>query len=475
MPEVQAVPAFQRAACLALLSAAVCPAWAAGTVLAIDLVDSPGTAAHAINARGDVAGSFAEWPCDDHQCVPVTHTAVWSTRDRSRLILPTLGSLTIVPATLDAVGRVTGTVTDFATTSHAVVWDRVGAGYQLHDLGTLPGFTNAAAAGADASGRVVGHASAGGSGWRPFVWTDATGMVDLGAAGFPLERPAAISPAGWVVSDDHTWSLDDAASVQPLPAPPAGFYPPAGAALRINDRRELAGFLVTTSGQQLVYLHRWRPANGQWQLLSNSPTGHLSSWRIASISRDATVLATVTGNGVIAEGPDGLAQPLQARLSPAYPGVSVANAGPANERGAVAALAVMGSAKRLVRLEPIEACSGDCLQVSDLSMRGKFVDDPDDPGQCTPKARNKVHASVEVVDALGQPRAGVKVRARLLDEYDLNETVSGRTDAAGRLELRHEGPACVGAVTLLVESLRADGSHFDRGKGQLTASVIPLP
>jgi probable HAF family extracellular repeat protein len=474
MREVHAVPASLRAACLTLLVAAICPAWAASPVLAIDLVDSPGTAAHAINARGDIVGDFAEWPCDDRQCPPRTSTAVWPARDRSRLILPTLGTLVIVPATLDGQGRVTGTVTDFATTSHAVVWDRVDGSYQLHDLGTLPGFSDAAAAGADASGRVVGYAS-GGSGWRPFVWTDAGGMVDLGDAGFPLERPASVSPAGWVVSDDHTWSLDDVGSVQPLPPPPGGFYPPAGARMRINDRRELAGFLVATSGQQLVFLHRYRPATGGWQLLSNSPTGHLSSWGVGSMSRDATVVATVTSTAVIADGPDGLAVPLQGRLSPAYPGVSVADGGPANERGAIAALAVIGNAKRLVRLEPIEACRGDCVRVSALSMRGKFIEDPDDPGRCTPKARNKVRASLMVVDALGQPREGVKVRARFLDEYELNETVSGRTDAAGRLELRHEGAACVGAVTLVVESLRAEGSRFDRGKGRLAASVIPLP
>jgi hypothetical protein len=278
-----------------------------------------------------------------------------------------------------------------------------------------------------------------------------------------------------VVSDAHTWSLDDVASVQALPAPPAGFYAPSGDALRINDRRELAGFLVTTSGQNLVYLHRYRPSTGAWQLLSNSPTGHLSSWRIASLSRDATVLATVTGTGVIADGPDGLAQPLQGRLSPAYPGASVADGGPANERGAVAALALIGNARRLVRLQPIEPCTGDCLHVSELSLRGRFIEDPNDPGHCTPQARNKVRARLAVVDALGAPRAGVKVRARFLDEYELNEPVTGRTDASGSVDLHHEGPACVGAVTLFVDSLQAEGARFDRSQGRLAAWVIPLP
>ncbi|HJV68537.1 hypothetical protein [Ideonella sp.] len=473
-------PAFDlpRAACgraaLSSLLLTALPVCAAGPQLAIEFIDSPGTAAHAINRRGDVVGAFAEWPCGDHtQCPPAYHTAVWPVGG-ARAVLPTIGNLPILPSTIDDAGQVAGTLSDFATASHAVVWDRIGGIYQLTDLGTLPGYTGAAAAGMDAQGRVVGHAS-GPAGFRPFVWTAAGGLLDLAAAGFPLERPGSVSPGGWVVSDGHSYSLDDVTSVAPLPAPPPGFYPAYGFGLKINDRRELAGFLMTTTGQSLSYLHRYRPANGAWQLLSNSPNGHLSRWGIGSLATDATVSATVTGVGVIADGPDGLAQALDTRLSPAYPGASVTIGGPANDRGAIAALALIGRSQRLVRLQPITPCTGTCLQVSQLVMSGKFIEDPDAPGSCTPKARNKVRAVLTVTDALGQPQAGVKVRGRFLDDYDLNQPAAGKTGPDGRLALRHEGPACVGAVAFFVDALKAPGAHFDRSTGQLTDYVIPLP
>jgi hypothetical protein len=369
---------------------------------------------------------------------------------------------------------VVGTASDFATQSHAVVWRLVGDSYQLDDLGSLPGYTQASAAGIDAHGRVIGHA-AGPQGFRPFVWTQASGMADLAAQGFPGDRPQSISASGWVVIADHRQSLDDAACVHPLPAAPPGFRPPFGLMLKINDRRELAGFLMTTSGENLSYLHRYRPATGQWQMLSASPNGHLSRWGIGSLSRDATVSATVTGVGVIADGPDGVAQALGERLSPAYAGVSVSGGGPRNERGVIAALAIVGRSQRLVRLLPLAPCSGDCLHVDRLQMVGKFVPDPDAPDSCTPRARNKVRSTVTVTDAAGVPRAGVKVRGRYLDDYDLNEPVSGTTAADGRVTLRHEGPACVGAVAFIVEALKAPGAQFDRGIGHLTDFVIPLP
>lgn len=450
------------------------PADAAGATLAIEFVDSPGIAAQAINLAGDVVGAYAEWPCGDHtQCAPVNRTAVWPVGG-SRAVLPTLGNLPVLPAAIGDSGRVVGTLSDFATASHAVVWDLVAGHYQLTDLGTLPGATGAAAAGMDAQGRVVGHAS-GPAGFRPFVWTAAAGLVDLAAAGFPQERPGSVSPGGWVVSDSHTYSLDDVTSVAPLPASPPGYFPAYGYGLKINDQRELAGFLTATSGQSLAYLHRFRSAQGAWQLLSASPNGRLSRWGIGSLGPDATVSATVTGFGVVADGPDGLAEALDARLSPAYPGVSVTFGGPANDRGETAALAIIGRSQRLVRLQPIGPCTGACLRVSQLTMSGKFIDDPGAPGSCTPKARNKVRAVLTVTDASGQPQAGVKVRGRFLDDYALNEPASGRTGADGRLTLRHAGPACVGAVAFLVDGLSAPGTRFDRSQGQLTAYVIPLP
>lgn len=440
--------------------------------LAIDFIDSPGTLATAINRRGDVVGEVAEWPCDDQQCAPAYIKAVW-TADGVRHELPTLGSLPMTVAGISDSGVAVGTLTDFGSISHAVIWQLVGGSYQVTDLGLLPGTTRAAAMGIDAQGRVVGHAT-GGSGFKPFVWTASGGLVDLSTQGFPLDRPSSVSPSGWVVSDGYTYSLDDVGSVQPLPAAPQGFIT-VGYGMKINDKRELAGFLGTTSGEHLAYLHRFRPADGQWQLLSGSPSGHLSRWGMGSINADATVVATVTSQAVIAEGPDGVAQSLNGQLSPAYPETSVTDVGQRNGKGEMVAQALIGRSKRLVRLTPVAPCVGECVRASELAMVGKFIPDPDAPGSCTPKARNSVRATVTVKNAAGIPQAGVSVRGRFLDDYALNEPVSGKTKADGKLTFRHLGPACVGAVAFLVDSIKQPGAAFDRTTGQLTAYVIPLP
>lgn len=446
----------------------------AAPTLAIEFVDSPATANAAINAAGDIVGTYAFWPCGSHtQCAPVSRTAVW-TVDGTRRDLPTIGSLPIAPAAIADDGQVVGTVSDFATESHAVVWNLVGGSYQLSDIGSLPGHTQAAAAGFDALQRVVGHA-AGGADTRPFVWTPAGGFVDLAAAGFPFERPHAVSPAGWVVSDGHTYQLDDPTTVLPLPPAPPGFFPPGGFTMKINDRRELAGFLVATSGQSLSYLHRYRPAVDQWQMLSASPNGNLSHWRIGSIDGGAGVTATVTSVGVVADGPDGVATPVDSRLSPAYPGVSVTDAGPHNGGGRIAALAIIGRSQRLVRLVPTAPCSGACMHVDQLTITGTFINDPKAPGSCTPRARNRVVATLKVTDAAGSPVRGVNVRGRFLDDYALNEPMQGRTDASGQVSFRHLGEACVGAVAFFTDRLDRPAMTFDTLAGTLTGYVIPLP
>ena len=56
-----------------------------------------------------------------------------------------------------------------------------------------------------------------------------------------------------------------------------------------------------------------------------------------------------------------------------------------------------------------------------------------------------------------------------------NAPVSAKTNRRGKAVLRFRGPACVGAVALLVESVSRSGADFDRSVGRLTNYVIPLP
>jgi hypothetical protein len=285
-----------------------------------------------------------------------------------------------------------------------------------------------------------------------------------------------VSPGGRVVSDGYTYLLNDSGSVRALPAPPAGYYNPAGQGMRINDNGDLAAFLGTTNSQPRYLFHRFSASVGQWQLLSGfSHSPSTTIWGIGSIDPAATITGTVGGSAVIAQGPGGSAQLLLARLSPAYAAVTLDRAQAHNASGVILAHAGIGRSNRLVKLLPIAACSGACLRVGALEITGTFIPDPNAPGSCTNAARNRVSTVVHVTDAAGTPQPGVKVRARYMDNYALNQPVGGTTGADGSLTLLHEGPACVGTISLLVEALKRPGWQFDRGAGVLTAEVIPLP
>lgn len=459
----------RSATAFALLLA--CAAASAET-LGVEFVDSPATGV-AMNARGDVVGTLSSWPCGDpHACAPSASTVVW--RAEGRLPLPGLGALAPAPAAIADDGMVVGRATDFVSASRAVVWRLVGGAYQATDLGLLPGTTSAAAVGVDAAGRVIGHASSPG-GSRPFYWTAATGLVDLAAAGFPAETVLAVSAGGTVATAAHHYQIDRLDSVRALAPPPPGYHPPGVEPMRVNDRGDLAAFLATTTSEPLFYLHRYHADARRWQLLSTSPNGILSRWNVGSIDAQRAITATVTSVGVVADGPEGVATPLAARLSAAYGGAAVVDAGARPAEAGTLASVVIGRSPRLVRLVPLAPCVGHCLRVAALQMTGVFVDDPRAPGSCTPAAANKVSATLTVTDADGNPVAGARVNARFLDDYALNTPVGAKTNARGKVVLRHRGPACVGAIALLVDGVSYPGATLDRSGGVLTRYVIPLP
>ena len=109
-------------------------------------------------------------------------------------------------------------------------------------------------------------------------------------------------------------------------------------------------------------------------------------------------------------------------------------------------------------------------------MSGRMVSEPGQPpGQCTPGATNEVTARISVKNAAGQPVRGATVTGRFLDDYYLDAPVTLRSNRKGLVVAKHRGPACVGAIALLVEDVRAAGQTLDRTAGQLTSYVIPQP
>jgi probable HAF family extracellular repeat protein len=436
------------------------------------VVDFVSTAADGVdmNDAGDVVGASRLDPGCGSSCLPPLDTVVW--RGGQRIVLPDVPfSSDLWPVSINNQGWVAGFAGIPGTTTHAVVWKPVGDAYQAIDLGNLPGKAISTAAGIDDLGRVVGWSTTQNfppSG-APFLWTEAGGMVDLTTLGFPSDQPMAISPGGTVGTVDSRYRLDDPASVVPLPPPPKGFVIGADG-FAINDAGDEARFLLTPYPEVLAYLFRFHHEGpGTWQQISTVPTGHLSRAGIGSIDDADDLTATVQGSGVIAYGPDGLAQDLAPLVSPAYGGSVVTGVGQLNASGQILAQMIIGqTGRRLVRLVPGEACTTKCIRVVSLKMTGTG------PGYCD-QGKDRVTATLKVTSETGRALSGVRITGHFFDDYWLDHVVAGNTNSRGKITFKHVGPACVGAIALLVTGAAKAGRTLDRTKGILTDYVIPLP
>jgi hypothetical protein len=408
---------------------------------------------------------------------------VWS--DHTFSPLPRLpGFPTVTPVGINASGWVAGYAGDpFGTGARAVVWKRIGTTYTAIDLGVLPGTSSSWAAGIDDRGRAIGWSTTGGAipaATAPFVWTEAGGLVDLTAQGFPNDMPLAVSPGGTVATAEFWYRLDDPASVTPLAPPPDGFRGPGNFPAAINDAGDQARFLVSTSAQHLHYLFRYHH-EGEWQLIWPGPAGRLAPHGLGGINNAADITATVGGVGLVAHGPDGVAEPLERRLSPAYgggtfrgPGLTLVTRGDdINEAGEILAEVIIGASPRLVRLLPAEPCTSGCMRVTSIQMTGRMFGFP--RGQCTPSASNRVTATVTVTTPMGVGLSGATVHARFLDDYYLDHPVTGTTGRNGTVRFTHVGPACVGTIALLVDDVTRPGRRLDFTTGELTDDVVPKP
>jgi probable HAF family extracellular repeat protein len=452
------------------------PAWSAdapssvrSATYAVDLV---ATAANGfdMNDAGDVVGtSYLDNGCGS-SCLPPQDTVVW--RGGKRIVLPDVPfSSDLWPVGINSKGWVAGFAGIPGATTHAVVWKPVGDTYHAIDLGNLPGKTISAAAGIDDLGRVVGWSTTQyfpPSG-APFLWTQAGGMVDLTTLGFPPDQPMAISPGGTVGTVVSLYRLDDPSSVVSLPPAPKGFVIGADG-FKINDAGDEARFLIVPNPEVLLYLFRFHhEGQGTWQQLSTIPTGHLSRAGVGSINDAGDITATVQSSGVIAYGPDGLAQSLATLMSPAYGGSVVTSVGPINAGGQILAQVIIGrSGRRLVRLVPSEACTGACMRVVTLKMEGTgppYCDQGDD----------RVTATLKVTNTAGRPLSDVRITGHFFDDYWLDHLVVGTTSSRGKINFKYVGPACVGAIAFLVTDAAKAGRTLDRTTGILTNYVIPLP
>ena len=442
---------------------------------AIDFV-APAATGEAMNDAGDIAGySYPDPGCGPF-CLPPLQTVVW--RGSTRIVLPGIsGFQSTTVRSINAQAWVAGFAGVTGTTTRAVVWRPTSATtYSAINLGVLPGTTVSEAFGIDDLNRAVGWSTTGAIATTagPFRWTLASGLVNLTTLGFPNDIPLAISPRGAVATPNFWYQLGNPGSVVKMPPTPQGFFPPGTFPTAINDAGDQARFLVATTAGQLKYLFRFHH-EGTWQQISSAPTGNLSAYDVGSIDAARDITATVQSSGVVAPGPNGLAQPLTPLLSPAYQGAAVTRAGPINNSGQILASVLIGRDDRLVRLMPATRCAANCIRVSQLTMTGKFVQDPANPGRCVAggPAFNRVTARVVVTDENAVRLAGARINGRFMDEYWTNAPVTGTTNSNGVVQFSRTGPCGVGAVTFLVERATLNARIFDRTVGVLTRFVIP--
>jgi hypothetical protein len=439
----------------------------------------------AMNNAASVTGTSYQDPGCGWQCLPPVDPVVW--RNGVRIVLPSLPAFSgITVRGINSAGWVAGYAGQPETGAHAVVWKPNGTTYVAIDLGLLPGTDVSTAAGIDDQGRVVGYSltkyfpPTG----APFLWTESGGMVDLSAQGFPNEAPLAISPGGTVALSNRWYRLGDPNSVVTMAEQPRGFYPPGNGAVAINDAGDQARFLAATTSQALGYLFRYHH-EGVWQQIGFTGNGHLLPYGIGSINAAQDVTATDHGQGIVAYGPDGLEQGLTSFLPPSYQGAEVTVGGTMNSAGQILSRVMIGRSQRLMRLLPAPSCLSNCMKVNTLQMTGEFIDDPKDPGHCTPDAKDHVVVNLQVTTKANEPLRAVLVRGHFLDDYWMDKPVTGVTDANGMASFVHDGLACVGAVAFLVDSatqITATVSpslkgmmSLDKTTGILTDYVIPLP
>ena len=439
---------------------------------------APAATGNDLNDAGDVIGKSRADPGCGPFCLPPEDSVLW--KGGERLVLPTVPGADAnsqYPMYINNAGLIAGMAGVPGSATRAAVWLPQDGGYSARDLGVFPGTSSVDVGGLDEQGRLVGWATLGGaipSIALPFMWTQAAGMVDLHALGYPNERPVAMSPGGKIVTWGSWYQLGEPGSARALPPPPLGFVGAGSNGSAINDDGDQAHFLVTTGSQNLVVPFRLS-VGGAWQQLTNAGTGHLSRARMGSISAGQDVSFTAVGTGMLAPGPAGVGQPLAARMSPAYPGASVTDAGPMNAAGQVLAQVMIGRSQRLVKLTPMTACASNCLVSSSLAVTAHFVQDTALPGSCVQggKMHNLATAAVTITGESGAPLANVQVSGRFLDDYWTNQPVTGMTDASGLVRWSYKGPCGVGAIAFLVEGASLEGRTLDRTRGTLTGYAAP--
>lgn len=196
------------------------------------------------------------------------------------------GYTSAIPTDVNDSGVIVGNVNQGSTgTSRAARWSPVGGGWTVEVLPLAPGQTAALASGINDLGQVVGSraglfGSPDGFGW---VYSDATGIVDLYATYLWFATPVDINNNGVIVSGTEIFDLDTHVALEIGFAATPNLESIGGVA--INDADQVLGRSFGTGSLPISRIWRYTQGTG-WTFITGS-----SSYTYAS---DINLAGTIT-------------------------------------------------------------------------------------------------------------------------------------------------------------------------------------
>jgi len=149
---------------------------------------------------------------------------VWTDAGTGLTVLPFLsGNIANEAYGINDAGVIVGMSGNSHTDTRAVAWTKAGGVYTPADLGVLAGDTSSLARNVNNAGTIVGYSN-GTGGNRGFVWTAASGMVDLNSVltngtGWTVTYGFDVNNNDWIVGQAVLNGVTHAVLLTPVPAP----------------------------------------------------------------------------------------------------------------------------------------------------------------------------------------------------------------------------------------------------------------
>jgi len=198
---------------------------------------------------------------------------------------------TLAPGVVDinARGQVTFTETPPGTdTPRAKYYD----GYTVRDIGTLGGTGGAVSQGINDHGQITGSASTPGGAYHAFLWSKATGMVDINGPGVSISNAYALNNKGWVTGTAAFSGTVPFTAFRWTPATGMvnlGSFGNTSYGYAINEAGTVVGY---SEGPELGIVARafkWTPSGGLQSLVSTSS--------VVSSANDINEAGKIVGSG----------------------------------------------------------------------------------------------------------------------------------------------------------------------------------